>query len=232
MLPKVIMTICLALLFCLSPLPADSYFFSSHQLINQEIIAKPDARDTFEQIPPSPGMGWQIYKYQENLQPLSAALIRDENLLDLVAFERSSSTIIPVVPAQLYIHYAAIEMERFQAIAEKYSQQYRRHARTLPPPSIPVFLKMLYPKFGQAKMMGLLEEAGRRGVPVGGWGVLDFLLLDAGIFSAVAWSWENFLPRLLSIIALVVAALLFIEFLRIVVMVGLRMISGQERRRP
>lgn len=230
MLPKVIMTICLALLFCLSPLPADSYFFSSHQLINQEIIAKPDARDTFEQIPPSPGMGWQIYKYRENLQPLSAALIRDENLLDLVAFERSSSTIIPVVPAQLYIRYAAIEMERFQAIAEKYSQQYA--AKTALPPGIPVFLKLLYPKFGKAKMLGLLEEASRRGVPVGGWGVLDFLLMDEGIFSAVSWSWENFLPRLLSIIALVVAALLFIEFLRIVVMVGLRMVSGQERRRP
>lgn len=220
MLCKVGLALSLALALCLGCLPAQAYEFTWDSILKESIDQSQAQGDRFERNVPDPGMGWLIYKFVDNAPILAAELITDENLLDIRDFEISSTTIIPVVPVQLYLRYATSSIQRR---AEEGSRVYKK----VPPPGIPFFLKLL--TAGPAKV-GLVGRGGRRGIPVQRWGVLNFLFLEEGVFSGEEWDFENFLPRVLSVIALVVSALLIIEFLRFLLLVGLKAVSGADKR--
>jgi hypothetical protein len=220
MLCKVGLALSLTLALCLASPAAQAYEFTWDSILKDRIYQSQTTSDRFEQDVPDPGMGWQVYKYVDNVPILAAELITDENLLDIRDFEISSTTIIPVVPVQLYLRYATSSIERR---TEEGSRVYKK----VPPPGIPFFLKLL--TAGPTKV-GLVGHGRRKGIPVQRWGVLNFLLMEEGVFSGEEWDLENFLPRVLSVIALVVAALLVIEFLRFLLLVGMKVVSGADKR--
>ena len=219
MLCKVGLALSLALVLCLGCPPAQAYEFTWDSILENRIYQSQTKGDKFERDVPDPGMGWPIYKFVDKVPILAAELITDENLLDIRNFETSSTTIIPVVPVQLYLRYATSSIQRR---TEEGSRVYKK----IPPPGIPFFLKLL--TAGPSKV-GLVGRGERKGIPKR-WGVLNFLFLEDGVFSGEEWDLENFLPRILAVVALVVAALLVIEFLRFLLLVGMKVVSGADKR--
>ena len=184
----------------------------------------------FSDPPPEKGMGWELYRDLDDLSLFSAEIIRDEHMLEMVAFERNTTTILPLLSAQMYVLYSRVLNRHLQqAEAEQMSRIYRQ----LPAPGIPLMLKLLFPGYvDQETSVGLLQ-GGRQRVPSGrASGILGWLFEDEGVFSGYEWSWDNFLPRILSVTALVVVGLLFIEFLRFLVILGVRSIGNVDRKRP
>ncbi len=222
MLRKVGLALSLALALCLGSPPAQAYEFTWGSILEDRISRSQAIGELFDLESPDPGMGWPVYKFVDNLPILAAEMIADENLLDIRNFELSSTTIIPVVPVQLYLRYATSSIQRR---AEEGSRVYKK----VPPPGIPFFLKLLTPGKARVGLVGRGER--REGIPRQSWGVLNFLFMEDGVFSGEEWDLENFLPRVLSVVALVVAGLLIIEFLRFLIKVGLRVVSGADIRR-
>ncbi|RJX34581.1 MAG: hypothetical protein C4525_06845 [Desulfarculus sp.] len=208
------------LLLCLGASPASASVYSAQYLLEPLFTFQVEQATDHLRMPPDPGMGWLVYKYQDIVPIITDELITEESLFDINEFERGPTTIIPVVPVALYLRHATTDL------LERHAEGSRIFRG---PPPVPIFLRLLFPKVVAPHKLGLLQEQGRR-VPPAGWGVLEFLFLEEGLFSGEEWSWENFMPRLLSVAALVVTGLLFIEFLRVVVMLGLRVFRGSDRR--
>lgn len=203
----------LLLLLCLGAGSASAAVFTARYLLEPLFAFQTEHAIDYLRLPKDPGMGWLVYKHQDNVPTLTNELITEESLFDISEFERGATTIIPVVPVTLYLRYASRDLEEREAEG---SRIFRRG-----PPPVPIFLRLLFPKVVAPHKLGLIQEQGRR-VPAAGWGVLEFLFVEEGLFSGEEWSWDNFMPRLLSVAALVVTGLLFIEFLRVVVLLGLR----------
>lgn len=208
--------------------PAHSYVLSAQRLFMDNLRETATRLDDFSDSPPEAGMGWQIYRQTDRVPFLTAEMIRDEHLVKVAAFERSTTTVLPLLSAQMYLTYSRA-MLRYMAKSE--GEELTRVYRQLPEPGIPLMLKLLFPGYvSKETSLGILRTSGPRTSPGGSSGILGWLFEDQGVFSGQKWSLENFLPRVLSVTALVVVGLLFIEFLRFLVLLGLRSLGQMDRK--
>ncbi len=208
-----------------------AYPYSASRLVGDNIGRQAIRLDNFSDRPPQKGMGWEIYRKLDEVPLLTAEMIRDEHWLKVIKFERDTSTILPLLSAQLYIQYRNVAHSR---VRREPSMEGRSRVTSsggkLPDPGIPLLLRLLFPTSVKGEAIGLLERESRRRTPHRRYGLLNWLFEEQGVFSGEAWDWENFLPRLLSVVALVVVGLLIIEFLRFLVLLGMRAVGSVDRR--
>lgn len=209
----------------LSPLPASGFVLTADNLISESTKGNAWQTRNFTDPAPELGMGWVIYKYVDLLPLLEAEMIRDEAWLDLIAYERDPQAVLPLLSAAMFMSSLARSTRIDRASQDTRTRVYAGGGG----PGIPVVLRLLYPGLTGQKPIGFLSEEERvRKSPY--MGILGFLFEQEGIFSGEEWNWENFLPRVLSVTVLVVVGLLFIEFLRFIVVAGMRAIGRQDRR--
>ncbi|MCB2190238.1 MAG: hypothetical protein KQI62_01650 [Deltaproteobacteria bacterium] len=208
---------------------AHSFVYSAQHLYNDDLKDVATRLNDFSDHPPEKGMGWRIYRQTEIIPYLTDEMIRDEHLVEVEAFGHNTTTVLPLLSAQMYLLYSRALHRHLQvAEAEEKSRIYRQ----LPGPGIPLMLKLLFPGYvREQSAVGLLKGPGARSPSGGASGILGWLFEDEGVFSGHEWSWDNFLPRILSVTALIVVGLLFIEFLRFLVLMGIRSIGNVDRRR-
>lgn len=218
-----------ALLLAVAAPPAPAFVHTAQRLYADNIQEEAVRLDDFSDPPPEKGMGWELYRQTDDIPLFSDEMIRDEHLMELVAFERDTTTILPILSAQMYLLYSRVLHRHLQeAEAARKTRIYKR----LPDPGIPLMLKLLFPdRVEQDTSVGLLKGRGQRTPSGRAVGILGWLFEEEGVFSGNEWNWENFLPRILSVTALVVVGLLFIEFLRFLVLLGIRSLSQAERKR-
>ena len=234
MASRLIAAMLLAGLLLFAAVPGAMAFpFSPNQLIKDHVLYQVDRVDDFSDRPYDPGMGWEIYLNIDETAGLASEMIRDEHWLELVKFERNSSTILPVLSAQLFMTYGEFAHHRIKRTRGENERSRVTTVAKLPAPGIPVLMSLLFPGYVKGEAIGLLErDTSQRGrKPRQGYNLLNWLFEDEGVFSGEEWDWENFLPRLLSVVALVVAGLFLIEFLRFLVMLGMRAVgTGVDKR--
>ena len=166
-----------------------------------------------------------------NPELFSLEMIRDENRFKLELFTLSRETIIPLASAHLYIVHAV-----------RVSQIKRGKVEALTPeeaPPRPWDIKDLpsglsHLPEGLAAMGKLRSLLGSQPLPeVKGWRPFGWLTEDEGLLSGRPWSWENFMPRLLTMAGMVLGGLLAVEVLRALLAVGERVVGDKERsKRP
>jgi len=225
-----------AMLAAVSACPANAFPYGAKGLVQDEMSSRLSRMDEFGDRPHAPGMGWDLYLNLDDTPVLMAELIRDEHWLQLVKFERDKNTFLPVLSAQMFMVYGEFAHHRVvrqRGGVEQRSRISSTSTSKVPDPGIPVLLRLLFPAYVKGEPVGLLERehTPRRSNP-GGYGLLRWLFEEEGVFSGSQWDWENFLPRLLSVVALVVAGLLLIEFLRLLVMLGIKTVGRVDKRQP
>lgn len=210
--------------------PAQPFFHTAQRLYSEDLYSEAIRVDDFSDHPPQRGMGWLIYRQTAILPVLTDEMIRDEHLVVVEAFGHNTTTVLPFLSAQMYLLYSRTLHSQLQ-MAEP--EQKTRIYRKIPEPGIPVMLKLLFPGYvNQTQSVGLLQGQGARQPSGSASGILGWLFEDEGVFSGRDWSWDNFLPRILSVTALVVVGLLFIEFLRFLVLLAVRSIGNADRKQP
>lgn len=208
--------------------PAQSFVDTAQRIYTAHLLGEAIRLDDFSDHPPERGMGWRIYRQTDMVPLLTDEMIRDEHLVEVEAFGRTTTTVLPLLSAQMFLLYSRALHRHLQA-AE--AEQKSRIYRNLPGPGIPLMLKLLFPGYvEQESAVGLLQGQGFRTPSGRATGVLGWLFEDEGVFSGNEWNWDNFLPRILSVTALIVVGLLFIEFLRFLVLLGIRSISEADRK--
>lgn len=211
---------------------AQSFVNTAQRMYTGALLDEADRLDDFSDQPPEKGMGWQIYRQTDNVPLYSAEMIRDEHLWEVEAFGRNTTTVLPLLSAQMYLLYSRV-LHRHLQQAEAEPEEQSRIYHQLPGPGIPLMLKLLFPNYvEQESAVGLLQGRGFRAPSGRAAGIMGWLFEDEGVFSGEKWDWDNFLPRILSVTALVVVGLLFIEFLRFLVLLGVRSIGRVDRNRP
>lgn len=223
-------TLVMVLLLGVAAPTAQSFVNTAQRMYTNALQDEANRLDDFSDPPPEKGMGWEIYRQTDNVPLYSAEMIRDEHLWEVEAFGRNTTTVLPLLSAQMYLLYSRVLHRHLQqAESEEKSRIYRQ----LPGPGIPLMLKLLFPNYvEQESAVGLLQGQGFRSPSGRGAGIMGWLFEDEGVFSGEKWDWDNFLPRILSVTALVVVGLLFIEFLRFLVLLGIRSISNADRKQP
>ncbi|MBU1274673.1 MAG: hypothetical protein KJ720_04795 [Proteobacteria bacterium] len=218
-----------ALLLAVAAPPAPAFVHTAQRLYTENIHEEAVRLDDFSDPPPEKGIGWELYRQTDDIPLFTDEMIRDEHLMVLVAFERDTSTILPILSARMYLLYNRV-LHRHMREAEA-SQKTRVYGK-FPDPGIPLMLKLLFPSHvEQESAVGLLRRGDQRNPSGRSVGLLGWLFEEEGVFSGNEWNWENFLPRILSVTALVVVGLLFIEFLRFLVLLGIRSLSQADRKR-
>gem|GEM_PF-1714889 len=208
--------------------PAQAFVDTAQRLYTAHLRSEATRLDDFSDHPPERGMGWRIYRQTDMVPLLTDEMIRDEHLVEVEAFGHTTTTVLPLLSAQMYLLYSRALHRHLQAAeAEQKSRVYHQ----LPGPGIPLMLKLLFPGYvEQEGAVGLLQGQGFRTPSGRAAGILGWLFEDEGVFSGNEWNWENFLPRILSVTALIVVGLLFIEFLRFLVLLGIRSIGNADRK--
>ena len=210
--------------------PVQSFVHTAQRLHIEVLQGESTRLDDFSDSPPERGMGWRIYRQTDIFPLLTDEIIRDEHLVEVEAFGRTTTTVLPLLSAQMFLLYSRA-MHRHLQSSE--AEQKSRIYRNLPGPGIPLMLKLLFPGYVEQKgAVGLLQSEGIRAPKGHAAGILGWLFEDEGVFSGNEWDWENFLPRILSVTALIVVGLLFIEFLRFMVLLGIRSIGNVDRKHP
>ncbi len=223
-----------AMLAAITASPAFAFPYGARGLVQDEVSSRLARMDEFSDRPPEAGMGWDLYLNLDDTPVLIAELIRDEHWLQLVRFERDNNTFLPVLSAQMFMVYGEFAHHRVVRQRGGVEQRSRISSSTskVPDPGIPVLLRLLFPAYVKGEPVGLLQQEHTPRRTKQGYGLLRWLFEEEGVFSGTEWDWENFLPRLLSVVALVVAGLLLIEFLRFLVMLGVRTVGRVDKRQP
>ncbi len=178
---------------------------------------------------------------------LSSEMIRDENRFKLELFTLSRETLIPLASAHLYIIHEArvsqVKRGKVEELAPEERPPLPWNIKHLPSgvsglpleiSSLPSGMSGLPPDINSLpetllemdKVRGLLESKPLPGAA--GWRPLGWLLEEDGLLSGQAWSWENFMPRLLTVAGLVLGVLLAVEVLRVLLTMGARAAGGKE----
>ncbi len=161
----------------------------------------------------------------DSLEVMSAEIVRDEHLSVLIAFQRSTASVLPIVSAQLYIIQATRVSQMKKTPLTEYVDWEEQDKGLLYPGREWLFARFLPEKESSRVVEEVTAER-----PVSGWQFTAWLTEGEGLLSGQPWSWDNFLPRLLSVCALVLGALLLVESFHLLVAMGMRT-SGTTRKR-
>jgi hypothetical protein len=169
-------------------------------------------------------VGEQLREPREEPLEVISDLIIAENWDAWMIFQANPALAVPLAEVQIYI----VETER---VAKRPKVQERRYLAKESRVSEQAWYEEPPPKQristtqqDKSLRQGLLEVGTKKAPsgPSGPAGILNWFLDDEGVFSGRPWSWENFLPRALTVTGLVVAALMAVEFLHLVVALGMR----------
>ena len=207
----------LTLLLALAAPSAQAYFYSSAELLDSGPPGQ--AETTPEDFQPYtiPILD-ELRQPPQELDLFIQELIADENWEDWQRFQASTATVIPVASAQLYIIYS----EEY-ARSKRPKVQMREHL----PKEPKVVRRQIWVREGAN--VGLLQRGETKRGRVA-WKPLSWLFEDEGIFSGREWTWDNFIPRLLTITGLVFGLLMIVEFLHLLAALGIRTLRGRDQR--
>ena len=150
------------------------------------------------------------------------SLLRDETWSDWQNFVRSGTTVIPLGSARqvlFMVHAGYMEKRPLSRTSTlpKRKEAYLAAMRYLayqPPPRRLGFLRLDKPEPKRSR-----------------WNLFSVLTEEEGVFSGRPWSWDNFLPRLFTVVVMLVGGLLGVEVLRFILTFG-RRLSVRQNRRP
>lgn len=158
-------------------------------------------------------------------------VIRDENWTQWQSYYADTEARIPLAAGQHLIRslnrLAPVEKRLFTRMASNPEVRNVAVSADKEDELVERVFAMLAP---QGKQIGPISETPAQH-DVSPFLVLDFLFTEDGVFSGRAWDWNNFLPRILTLAGLVISLLLLVEFLRIVVQVGMRTLSLRSKGR-
>ncbi|MFH1058187.1 MAG: hypothetical protein V1797_05830 [Pseudomonadota bacterium] len=164
------------------------------------------------------------------LELLMERAIRDENWAEWQAYYADTEARIPLAAGQHLIRslgrLAPVEKRLLVRMAT--TPEVRNVA--VPSDKEDELVERVFAMFTPQKQIGPISEAPMER-EVSPFLALDFLFTEDGVFSGRAWDWDNFFPRILTLAGLVISLLLIVEFLRIVVQVGVRSLSLRSKGR-
>ncbi len=208
--------------------PAGAHLMPVQGLLRPRPLTQQPASPEGDHIPPEfsipdtiwiDGLGiapWHHYLW---------VLIRVESWDSWLAFRNHLGT--PVVLSSISIMYKGGYIRKRPPVRVAYSSRRAKRGssevaqRSSPPPTetkdvVAVKLQRL------EQQLSYLIGSSPAPVTSKGFSFSAFLFEEEGIFSGRPWDWENFLPRLLTIGGIVVGALLFTEFMRLIFGLGRR----------
>ncbi len=152
-------------------------------------------------------------------------LMRVESWDSWLAFRNHLGT--PVVLSSISIMYKGGYIRKRPPVRVAYNKRRSRggssqvaQASSPPPTESPDFVAVKLQRL--EKQLSYLIGSSPAPMTSKGFSLSSFLFEEEGIFSGRPWDWDNFLPRLLTIGGIVVGALLFTEFMRLVFGLGRR----------
>lgn len=221
MVRKLYLALPLGLMLCLGFLPTPGFALSWDNLLASPTVQSLARQDNFQPTLPISEMGWPIYKQQPYPILLSTELILAENGHTINKFGSNSDNHIPVMAVVLYMGLAS---QKTHIDARMGAGAHDRAKPSL----LPTLCLALYRTSIDARQDGLLPKV--LGIAKQkNWGLLYFLFEGDGLFSDHAWTEENFLPRVLSLAVLVVIGLMFVETMRSMFVMVLRVFQGTNR---
>lgn len=171
--------------------------------------------------PLDPGMGWLAIKGYGRPHRFINRVIADENWDVWVQFQRSPVALIPVVPIIFYKIYSVklpMEIER----GEVGPPPPKRRTRDLT--GLNLLVSVMPPN--RRDIIPRAKDPLNEGSP---WTPVSWLFEGDGLFSPEPWAAENFIPRAIAIMILVLGGIAIIEVMRIVVRLGVRVIVSGRR---
>lgn len=194
------------------------------------VEARSDNNDLASLIPSSV---WISGLGLDRAEHYSYDLIREESWSQWQAFQRMPGRLIPLASVSL--------MYKGGLLRKRPLVRRRRWAEAKAPKNVQTTTPAEQSPFSPPPMEKLLrkisELESRHGLwrsdnspNVKGWRFANFLFAEEGVFSGRPWDWDNFLPRLLSVGAMVAAGLIFVELMRLIVNLGSKTLRGRDRK--
>ena len=197
------------------------------QFTGQELVGWPAVwgRDEFRlDLEPlaSLEMSYRAWGDPETLEVLRDRMIRDENWEVWLRYEVSTEARIPLASTQQFLESAS----RLSRLEKRLQVRLTRERPPFPEEEVlEKAFRLFNPQEQISKIIAAPESR-----PVTAFKLFSFLLEDEGVFSGRAWSWDNFLPRIATISAMVIGGLLLVEFLRLVASLGIRRLVKRDRK--
>ncbi|MCA1906411.1 MAG: hypothetical protein LDL11_07465 [Desulfarculus sp.] len=206
----------------LGPAAAGAVMVTGHEMIGWSAGWEQDEfRFTLEPLT-SLEMGYRAWGEPETLEVLGERMLRDENWESWRRYQATTETRVPLAATQQFLESAS----RLNRLDKRLQV---RLTRERPPFPEEEALERAFRLFNPQEQIGKVTAAPHER-PSTGFKLFSFLLEDEGIFSGRAWSWDNFLPRIATISAIVLGGLLVVEFLRLVASLGIRRLVRRERK--
>lgn len=212
-------------LLCLWPAAAmGTYYNSLGELgINSESEITTGDKEFLKPDPADQGMGWYLNKAYSFPERHLHQIISEENWQDWVRFQHSNEVMIPVSSVMMYkVHYLESAL------------QHEREKTALPPLRVSrrniSSLKLISRQLAPQRWISADRE--RDPIEVDRpWSPVSWLFEQDGLFSPDPWAASNLLPRIITIVGLVLGGIIAVEFLRLLVRTGARMMKGRRRKR-
>lgn len=166
-------------------------------------------------------MSYRAWGDPETLEVLRDRMIRDENWEVWLRYEVSTEVRIPLASTQQFLESAS----RLSRLDKRLQVRLTRERPPFPEDEVlEKAFRLFNPQEQISKVIAAPEAR-----PFTTFKLFSFLLEDEGVFSGRAWSWDNFLPRIATISAMVLGGLLLVEFLRLVANLGIRRLVRRDR---
>ena len=212
----------LVLVGCLlGPNPAGASLFTSQEMVTWSAYW---GRDEFKlDLDPLAGlqMAYRAWGEPETLDVLSDRMIRDENWEAWQLYETTTEGRIPLASTRQF-------MESAGRLSRLEKRMLVRLTRERPPFPEEEILEKAFRLFNPQEQISKISAAPEER-PFTAFKLFGFLFEEEGVFSGRAWSWDNFIPRTLTISGLVIGGLLLVEFLRLVANLGVSRFNRREK---
>ena len=208
----------------LGPATAGATLFTGQELVGRPALWGWDEfRLSLEPLG-SLQMTYRAWGEPETLDVLGDRMVRDENWEQWLLYEASTEARIPLAATQQFLESA----NRLYRLEKRLLVRLTRERPPFPEEEV---LEKAFRLFNPQEQIGKVGEA-PEARPFTAFKLLGFLFEEEGVFSGRAWSWENFLPRIATISAVVIGGLLLVEFLRLVANLGIRRLSKRGKGQP
>ncbi len=216
-----IATLVLALAL-LEPVDAGAVMVTGQEMIGwSESWERDDLQSTVEPLV-SLEMVYRAWGEPETLEVLAERMLRDENWDSWRRYQATTETRVPLAATQQFLESAT----RLSRLDKRLQVRLTRERPPFPEEEV---LEKAFRLFNPQDQIGKVTAAPveRAYTP---FKLFSFLMEDDGVFSGRAWSWDNFLPRIATISAIVLGGLSLVEFLRLVANLGIRRLVKRNRK--
>lgn len=168
----------------------------------------------------------ELIRPNDSMEARESELILDENLVLLNTFATARTEVLPFLPAHIY----SVEINRLSQLKKSQfmtMEEWQERTADRFRPGANWLMGSTTSERVRATERALYTTEAKAGTPLG---FMSWLTEDEGLFSGRPWDWDNFLPRILSAAGLILGLLVAVEFMHILVVVGLRGMGGKQRR--